>query len=618
MSPPAVHRNRYARLLRYALPFRAGWAAILLATLVSTVFSVVAPWPLKVLVDHVLGGAPFPAWLDRIVDPLPGSGARGGLIAWVALAGLVIFAVDSAIDFVLTFLWIRVGQGMVYEVAADVFARVQRRSLLFHSRSSVGDSMARVTGDSWAAHTVVDTLLFAPLHAGGTTVVMLMLMFRMNVPLTLLSLAVAPLIAFASVMMGRRLRTTARAQREIESRIQSHVQQTLTGIGVVQAFAQEQREHDRFRQFTDAALVALRRSTLVSSFAGLSSGLIAQAGAATVLWFGARQVLRGDLSVGSLFVFLAYLGSLQAQLKAFTGIYTGMQTVGAKVDRVCEVLEAEPEIADRPGAVDPGQVSGHVALENVTFGYEPGRAVLKDVSLEARPGESVALVGPTGAGKSTLVGMIPRFFDPWQGRVTLDGRDLRDLKLRALRDRVSLVLQEPFLFSMSVADNIAYGKPGATREQIERAARDANAHDFIEMLPGGYDELLGERGATLSGGERQRLSIARAFLKNAPVLILDEPTSALDARTEQLILTAIERLMKGRTTFIIAHRLSTIRRADKIAVVEAGRIVEVGNHDQLVARGGMYARFHAIQSGRAEQQSGQAAEPDAVGVLPER
>ncbi len=615
MSRSLAHPNRFARLLRYARPYRAGWAAILLATLVSTLFSVVSPWPLKVLVDHVLGGAPLPAWLGGIADALPGADARGGLIAWVALAGLVIFAVDSAVDFVLTFLWIRVGQGMVYEVAADAFARVQRRSLLFHSRSSVGVSMARVTGDSGAAHTVVDTLLFAPLHAGGTTVLMLVLMFRMNVPLTLLSLAVAPLIALASVLMGRRLRTTARAHREIESRIQSHVQQTLTGIGVVQAFAQEQREHDRFRSYTDAALVALRRSTLVSSFASLGSGVVAQAGAAAVLWFGARQVLRGELSVGSLFVFLAYLGALQAQLKAFTGIYTGMQTVGAKVDRVCEVLEPEPEVADRPGAIDPGATAGHVVFDNVTFGYEPGRAVLNDVSLEARPGQAVALVGPTGAGKSTLVGMIPRFFDPWHGRVTLDGRDLRDLKLRALRDRVALVLQEPFLFSMSVADNIAYGRPGATREQVERAARDANADGFIEMLPGGYDELLGERGATLSGGERQRLAIARAFLKDAPVLVLDEPTSALDSRTEQLILQAIQRLMKGRTTFIIAHRLSTIRRADTIAVVEDGRIVEVGNHEQLVARGGLYARFHAIQSGGGHEET-EPDEPGAVGVLP--
>jgi ATP-binding cassette subfamily B protein/subfamily B ATP-binding cassette protein MsbA len=438
----------------------------------------------------------------------------------------------------------------------------------------------------------------------------------MNVPLTLLSLAVAPLIALSSVLMGRRLRTTARAHREIESRIQSHVQQTLTGIGVVQAFTQEQREHDRFRQYTDAALTALRRSTLVSSFAGLSSGIVAKTGAAAVLWFGAHQVLRGELTVGSLFVFLAYLGSLQAQLKAFTGIYTGMQTVGAKVDRVCEVLEPEPEVADRPGAVDPGHTAGHVVFENVTFGYEPGRAVLHDVSLDARPGESVALVGPTGAGKSTLVGLIPRFFDPWQGRVTLDGRDLRDLKLKALRGRVSLVLQEPFLFSMTVAENIAYGSPGATRDEVERAAREANAHDFIGMLPGGYDDLLGERGATLSGGERQRLAIARAFLKDAPVLILDEPTSALDARTEQLILQAIQRLMKGRTTFIIAHRLSTIRRADKIVVVDAGRIVEVGRHEQLVARGGLYARFHALQTGAEALTQGEPGEPGAVGVLP--
>jgi ATP-binding cassette subfamily B protein/subfamily B ATP-binding cassette protein MsbA len=311
--------------------------------------------------------------------------------------------------------------------------------------------------------------------------------------------------------------------------------------------------------------------------------------------------LQGHLTLGSLLVFISYLGSLQIQLKAFSGIYTAMQGFGAKIDRVCEIMEVDPEIHDRPGAAPIAMpVAGHVVIENVTFGYNPDRPVLRNLSLEAKAGETIALVGPTGAGKSTLVGLIPRFFDPWEGRVLLDGRDLRDVQIKTLRQQVSLVLQEPFLFPFSVAENIAYGSPDATRDQIIAAAKAANAHEFIERIPDGYDALLGERGSTLSGGERQRLSIARAILKDSPILILDEPTSALDANTEHLILQALERLMEGRTTFIIAHRVSTVRNADKIAVIQDGRIRELGHHLELVENGELYARLHAIQTGQLD------------------
>jgi len=600
MSTVTSQPNRYLRLLRYAQPYWRGWVAILLVTMLATLFSVVSPWPMKVLVDNVLGHAPLPSSVRTALRWLPASGSNAGMIGWIALAGLFIFAVNSTLDVVLTWLWIRIGQGMVYELAAALFARVQRRSLLFHSRNSVGDSMARVTGDSWAVYSLVDTLWFAPLHAGFTLIVMLVLMLRLNLPLTLLSVAIAPLMTACSLMLGKRLRTTARAQRDIESRIQSHVQQTLTGITVVQAFGQEEREHNRFVKFTVAAMSALRRNTLASSFAGLGTGLTTTLGTAAVLWVGARQVLHGGLSVGSLLVFLTYLGAMQSQLKSFTGIYSTLQTVRAKVDRVCEVLETEPEVSDRPGARALARAVGRVRYENVTFGYTSERAVLKNVSLEAAPGETIALVGPTGAGKSTLVSLVPRFFDPWEGRILLDGRDVRDVQVKSLREQVAIVLQEPFLFPTTIGQNIAYGRPGATMAEIRRAAEAANADSFIRRLPGGYDTELGERGATLSGGERQRLSIARALLKDAPILILDEPTSALDAGTEHLILEALQRLICGRTTFIIAHRLSTIRSADKIAVVEGGQIREEGSHAELQLRGGLYARMVSIQSGICE------------------
>jgi ATP-binding cassette subfamily B protein/subfamily B ATP-binding cassette protein MsbA len=266
---------------------------------------------------------------------------------------------------------------------------------------------------------------------------------------------------------------------------------------------------------------------------------------------------------------------------------------------VLEILQTRTEVADAPGARPVGRLRGHVRLEHVSFGYERDRAVLQDVSIEARPGETIAIVGPTGAGKSTVLGLIPRFFDPWSGRVTIDGIDVRDIQLRSLRKEIAIVLQEPFLFPITIAENIAYGRPEASQADIEAAATAANAHAFISRLPSGYDTVVGERGATLSGGERQRVSIARALLKESPILLLDEPTSAMDTETEQLLLGALRRLMEGRTTFIIAHRLSTVRQASRIVAVQDGAVIETGTHDELLARGGMYARFHALQLGKA-------------------
>jgi ATP-binding cassette, subfamily B, bacterial len=548
-------------------------------------------------VDNVLGDQPVGGMVASVTARLPGAGTPHGLLAWVVLATLVVFALNSMIDVVLTFSWIRVGQRMVYDLAGDLFARIQRRSLLFHARSSIGDFMSRITGDSWAIHTVVDTLLFAPLHALITTVGVLVVMIGMDARLTLASFIVAPLMVAASFAYGRPIRSVSRRRREIEGQLQSHLQRTLSGIALVQAFGQENRELARFRELTGAAVGTAQRGSIVGGTNRLLVGLSTTLGTGLILWLGANRVLEGKATVGTLLVFLAYLATLQSQLKVFAGIYTALQGVGGSVDRVMEVLEAPPEVEDRPQAHRLSAVRGRLRMEHVTFGYEAGYPVLRNVTLDAYPGEMVAIVGPTGAGKTTLVGLIPRFFDPWQGRVTIDGLDVRDVRLRSLREQVSLVPQEPYLFPISVAENIAYGRPGAGPAEIERAARAANAHEFIASLPEGYDTVLGERGETLSGGQRQRLAIARALLKDAPILILDEPTSALDAETEASLLEALERLMAGRTTFVIAHRLSTIRRADRIVVLRDGEVVESGTHAELLLRPALYARLHDLQTG---------------------
>jgi ATP-binding cassette subfamily B protein/subfamily B ATP-binding cassette protein MsbA len=550
---------------------------------------------MKLVADHVLGQHPLPAPLASILRALHFEPSPLRLLGLVTVGGLLLFALHAVIELVLASTWTIAGRQMVYDLAQNLFGRLQRRSLLFHSRHPVGDTMSRITGDSWCVYQFVDAVIFAPGHALVTVALMVFLMAGLEPRLTALALVVAPLMVAASFLIGKPLHLAAKLKREIESRIQSHLQQTLTGIPVVQAFVQEEREEERFRQFANDAVRAQQRSAVLGSINSLTSGLVATLGAGGILWFGARHVLEGTLTIGSLLVFFVYLTALHNQLRALAGVSTAWRTFSASLDRVLELLEAEPEVSERAGARVLPRVRGLIQFENVVFGYEPGRPVLQDISFAVQPGQTLAIVGPTGVGKSTLVGLLPRFFDPWEGRVRIDGQDVRDVRLQSLRPQIGVVLQEPFLFPISIAENIAYGRPDASSTEIEAAARAANAHAFIERLPRGYQTVIGERGATLSGGERQRLAIARALLRDAPILILDEPTSALDADTEALLLAALERLMAGRTTLLIAHRLSTVRRADRILVLQDGRITESGTHAELLARGEFYAHLHEIQ-----------------------
>ena len=589
--------HKYRILLRYAGRQRRSFLIIAILTISAALLAAAQPWPMAVVLDQVLKKLPRPDAMEAVFRWLGVNPTLPQLLLIAVFGGLLIFVLNSALEMGLTTAWTLAGRRMVYQLAEDLFARLQRRSLIYHSRNPVGDVMSRITGDCWCVNQMVDSLLFSPAHALLTIAVMVWLMGTMDGSLTVVAVAVAPAMVGASFLVGKPLQMAAKLKREIESRIQAHIQQTLTGIPVVQAFVQEDRERARFKQFADAAIRAQQRSTLLGSLNNLGSGLIMIMGTAVVLYLGARHVRDGRLTVGDLWVFIIYLGSLQAQMKTLAHTQTVFRSVNASVNRVMEELLTPPEVPEKVQAAALPAARGYVRLEGITFGYEPERPVLRDVSLQARPSETIAIVGETGAGKSTLVSLVPRFFDPWQGRVLVDGKDVRDLQLLSLRRQVGLVLQEPFLFPFTIAENIAYGRPGATRQEIEAAARAANAHEFIERLDEGYDTVIGERGATLSGGERQRLSIARALLKDAPILILDEPTSALDAETEARLVEALERLMAGRTTFIIAHRLSTVRRADCILVLKDGRIVESGNHQQLLARGGVYAHLHEVQFG---------------------
>jgi ATP-binding cassette, subfamily B, bacterial len=583
--------RRYRHLARYAAHHRKGWALIGAVTLLGSLFALLQPWPLKVLVDHVLGGLAPAGWVATVLALLPGADDPSGLLIWVVLGGLLIFAATVTVEAILTFAWIRVGARMAYDLAEDLLAHLQRQSLRFHIRTSVGDSLSRVTTDSYSIYTLAAALLVTPLRALVILSLMIAVMASLEPFLTLIAVSVAPLMALASYHFGQPIRRIARWRREVESRMASHVQRALRNIPAVKAFAAETRERERLEVFAQEALRVHKKGAVAAGLFDLGGGLLSAVGTAVVLWFGALMVLDGRLTVGGLLVFLAYLQALQSEMKGLLGVYSAVQNAGASMDRVMEVLETQEAVPEAPGAVALERAQGRIELQDLTFSYAPGRPVLESITLSLMPGETLALMGATGAGKSTLASLIPRFIDPQRGRVLLDGHDVRDVTLASLRAQIALVLQEPFLFPMTIADNIAYARPAAHRADVETAARAANAHDFILRLPRGYDTVIGEGGATLSGGERQRVAIARAVLKDAPVLILDEPTSALDVETEAPVLEALEALMKGRTTLIVAHRLSTLRNADRIAMLENGRLSELGSHDSLMALQGAYWRL---------------------------
>jgi ATP-binding cassette subfamily B protein/subfamily B ATP-binding cassette protein MsbA len=425
-------------------------------------------------------------------------------------------------------------------------------------------------------------------------IAMFVIMWRLEPTMTLLSLGVAPFLILVIRIFGEGMKDRNLERRNLEGRMMSLVQQALSAIPAVQAFTREKLEYRRFRSQADETVVAYQRATFADMWFKLFVGLVTAVGTAGIMWLGAKYALEGKVSVGTILVFLSYLASLYSPLNSITYTVSTLQHANASADRVMEVLDTPPDIQDSPEAREV-KLLGHVRYKDVTFGYEINRPVLKNISLEADPGEVVAIVGPTGAGKTTLINLLVRFFDPWSGQVLIDNHDIRSLRVNSLRKQVAIVLQEPFIFPITIAENIAYGRPDATHEEIVTAAMAANIDEFIQQLPEGYNTVIGERGATLSGGEKQRLSIARAFLKDSPILILDEPTSALDSRTESLLLDALQRLMKNRTTFIIAHRLSTILDADRIIVINQGQVVEQGRHSELMVLDGIYANLYRRQ-----------------------
>ena len=582
----AETRRLVGRTVGYLRPHRSRFLGGVGLTGAGILLDVVKPVPLAIVLDVVLGGRSLPGWLQPVLGDL----GRTGILSLAALSIVLLTAARGAASVAANYLTIDTGQRMVNDLRTALYAHLQKLSLRFHNQQQTGDLLYRVMSDTYSAQGLVMNGLLPLASAAVMLAGMFAVMLSYDVELSVVAILVCPPLYFAITRISGRIHQQASVSRAAESALYARTESTIGAVKLVQAYGREERAIAEFRAGSERSLaLSLKLYRTETVFALVVDSVLA-VGTASLVWLGALHVLDGRLRIGELTIFLSYLKDLYGPIQSVSQNMAEISSSRAGLERVYKVLDIEPDVKDAPHARPLPPVTGRVRFENVHFAYDDGRPVLAGISLDIQPGEHVALLGPTGAGKSTLASLLVRFYDPQGGRVTIDGHDLRDVTVLSLRQQVTVMLQEQILFHTTIRDNIAFGSPRPF-EDVRRAAQRAEADGFIDQLPDGYDTVIGEDGSTLSGGQRQRLALARALLRAAPIVILDEPTSALDLDTEERVWAHVDDLLAGKTAIIIAHRLSSARRADRIVLLDGGTIVEQGSHAELLARRGTYARL---------------------------
>ncbi|WP_158792542.1 ABC transporter ATP-binding protein [Granulicella sp. L60] len=587
------------RLIRELIrPYRGTLIVILFAMLVESLMGLAAPWPVKVILDNVVANHHLPKFLDKLLASHAALSLGHGKLEIAALAGVavvLIAVIGSFASYIDNYFTESVGQRVAHDLRMRTYEHLQRLSLSYYDVHRTGALLSTITSDIQTIESFASSSTLGIVVDLVTIIEMLGLMFWLNWDFALIAMGITPFLLYFMSRFRGAVKTATRSVRLRQADIVTVVQEGLESVRVVKAFGQENLEQEKLGQVSlatvNAALKARQVKALLAPIVNVTVALCT----AVVLWRGASLILRGTMTAGALVVFLAYLTKFFKPLQDLAKMTNTMAQAAVGVERVQAILDADMIIPEHSEAQEPLPIRGEIVFEHVAFGYDKEDLILRDVNFRIEPGQLIGIVGPTGGGKSTVVSLIARFYDPTSGAVTLDGVDIRRYKLRSLRDQIGFVLQDTVLFQGTIRENIAYGRPHATQQEIEDAAKMANANEFIERMPNGYETLVGERGLALSGGQRQRIGIARAIVRNSPILILDEPTAALDTESERLVIEALERLMKGRTVITIAHRLSTIRDADSIIVLKGGVVAEQGTHQELLNRKGIYSDLYMIQ-----------------------